>query len=78
MALRTSAVALGVAPERWTRVPALATVWGTVAAVRIATRLHQSGLSEGRALAIAAGRVGLKWETVRSRLNDFLVQSFGA
>ena len=80
VALRTSALALGVSPDRWTRVPALATVWATVAAVRIAASLceQSAGLSEGRALAIAAGRVGLKWETVRSRLNDFFGQSFGA
>ena len=76
IALRMAAEALGVAPERWTRVPALALVWGTVAVVRIAARLREgSGLGAGRALAVAAGRVGLPEETIRSRLSDFLDQS---
>ena len=78
VALRTSARALGVSPEQWVRVPLLATMWGTVAAIRIANGLRErSGLGEGRALAIAAGRVGLAEETVRSRLRFFSRQSFG-
>lgn len=80
LALRTSAMALGVSPERWTRVPALAAVWGTVAVVRRAERLRENrpGLGAGRALAIAAAEAGLREETVRSRLKSILRQSFGA
>ena len=69
---------MGIAPDRWTQVPALERIWGTVAVTRLAAKLQeQNGLTEDRALGIAAARLGLSDETVRSRLKRFWAQSFG-
>ena len=78
-ALKTSTAALGVALERWTQVPALAAFWGTLAAVRIAEQWRKEfpSLSEDRALAIAAGKLGLKGETIRTRLRRFFRHAYG-
>ena len=72
-ALRSSAVELGVPPDRWTHVPALALIWGTVAIVRLAKQRRGEfpGISEDRALAIVAGDLGLSGETIRTRLRSF-------
>ena len=69
--------ALGIRPDTWVRVPALERIWGTVAVTRLAAKLEaQHGLTEDRALGIAAARLGLCGETVRSRLKRFFRQSF--
>ena len=77
-AIRTSAAAVGVVPDRWTQVESLAYWWGTVSAARWVERLQQqSGLSEERALAVAALKLGLNIETLRSRLKRIFQQGYG-
>ena len=78
-ALKSSTAALGVALDRWTQVPALAAFWGTVATVRIAEQRRKEfpNLSEDRALAIAAERLDLCGETVRTRLRRFFRHAYG-
>ena len=76
--LRGQAAAMGVPPDRWDKVPSLASIWGTHATVRLAAKLReQSELTEDRALAIAAGKLGLSGETVRTRLRRFFGHAYG-
>ena len=77
-AIRTSAAAVDVPPDRWTQVESLAYWWGTVSAARWVERLQQqSGLTEERALAIAATKLGLNFDTLRSRLKRIFNQGYG-
>ena len=77
-AIRTSAVEVGVVPDRWPQVESLAYWWGTVAASRWVARFQQqTGLSEERALALAAVKLGLNPETLRSRLKRIFQQGYG-
>ena len=77
-AIRTSASELGVPPDRWTQVEPLAYWWGTVAASRWVVKLQQQfGISEDRALVLAAMKLGLKHETLRSRLKRLFQQGYG-
>ena len=77
--LRGQAAALGVPPDRWHWVPSLCRPWAMLAAVRLAEKLQaqQDGLSDGRALAFAYGKLGLKDETVRSLLKRFFSDARG-
>ncbi len=71
--LRGQATALMIPEGRWHQVPGFAALWSTHAAVAQAAkfRAHRRGLSEDRAIALAAMRLGLETETVRSRLRRF-------
>ena len=65
--------ALGVPPDLWTNVPAVAVPWGTVATIRLAEQLRvRFGLSHDEAQARAAIKLGLSEDTIRSRLKRFL------
>ena len=76
--LRDQAAAFGVPEERWHLVPALSTVWATLAAVRKAEKLRSgSELPMDRAIAIESRPLGLNAETIRSRLRSFYRQSRG-
>lgn len=78
VALRDQATALGIPLDKWHLVPAFATPWGMVAVVREAERLRFGrNLPLDRALAIAAPKIGLNDETVRSRLRSFYRQARG-
>ena len=77
MALRAQATALGIPPDKWDKVPALAVPWGTHATVRVAATLRLQGMTAGRAMAVAAGRLGLNDETITSRLKEFFRHSHG-
>ena len=77
-AIKTSAAAMGVPPDRWTHVNSLAHWWGAVATVRLSERLHQeTGLTGDRALAVAATKLGLNYDTIRSSLYRIFKQSYG-
>ena len=70
---------LGIPLNKWHLVPSFAAHWGTIATVRIADRLRaeRKVLSEDRALAIAAEKLGLSGETVRTRLRRFFRHAYG-
>ena len=77
--LRGQAAALWISPDCWHLVPAFCRPWAMLAAVRLAEKLQaqQDGLSDGRALALACGKLGLKDETVRSLLKRFFWDARG-
>ena len=79
IALRDQAAVLGIPVDKWHLVPSFAAHWGTIATVRIADRLQaeRKALSEDRALAIAAERLDLCGETVRTRLRRFFRHAYG-
>ena len=72
IALRCQVSGLRLAWDTWHLIPSLGITWSTLAAVRIVERLRaQSGISQDRALALAASQIGLNEDTVSSRLKDF-------
>lgn len=76
-AVHGQAAALGIPPERWSRVPALARVWECIAAVRLAERIREAnGAGEKRALLLATSRLGLSADTVQSRLRRFFLDAY--
>ena len=79
IALRDQASVLGIPVAKWHLVPSFAAHWGTIATVRLAEKIRaqQPGLTEDRATAIAAGKLGLKGETIRTRLRRFFGQAYG-
>ena len=66
--LRHMAAVMGVSSDCWHLVPDLGSVFGTYAGARIAAEFHKAGMTKERALIAAAPRVGLKFDTLRSRL----------
>ena len=66
--LRHMAAVMGIPRDCWHLVPDLASVFGTYAGARIAAELHKAGMTKERALIAAAPKVGLKFDTLRSRL----------
>ena len=70
---------LGIPMDKWHLVPSFAAHWGTIATVRLAEkfRAQKPGLSEDRALALGADKIGLKGETIRTRLRRFFRHAYG-
>ena len=55
--------------ERWDESPAIAPAWQVLAVRRLAHRIQvQEGLAQYRAREEAACRLGLEWQTIRSRI----------
>ena len=76
--LRAQATAHGIDTARWHLAPTLAVPWGTHATVRLAAQIRERyGLSQDKALAEAASRLGLCEDTIRSRLIRCLRHSLG-
>lgn len=76
-AVHAQARVLGIPVSRWARVPALARVWECVAVVRLAERVQETeGTGQERALALAASKLGLSLDTVRSRLRRFHLDAY--
>ena len=68
---------MGFPPDRWDHVPVLASVWGTLAVVRLAEQIRaRFGISEDEALARAAVQVGIPDETIRTRLRRSLEYAY--
>ena len=79
IALRDQASVLGIPVDKWHLGPSFAAHWGTIATVRLAEkfRAQRPGLSYERAIAMAAGKLGLIGETVRTRLRRFFRHAYG-
>ena len=78
IALRDQASTLGVAPDGWHLVPSMATLWGTIATLRLAEKLRElHGLSQEQAQAWAAEKLSLSAETIRTRLKRWPKHAHG-
>ena len=76
-ALRSQCVALGIPPDRWDRVPALAVVWATLAVLRSAARIEETtGASSESALIESSVRLGVSYDTMRSRIRRMALDAY--
>ena len=77
-ALHAACEQIGLPAHHWHRVPHLARERELVAWLRVVARLGSEGMTQERAADVAAARLGLEPETMRSRHRRMVNQAFGA
>ena len=75
--IRALCAAMGVSYDRWHRVPRIAQPFEVLAVQTLAERLRREGMRRGVAFSLACARLGLRPETIRSRIHEDRLRAMG-